>query len=260
MMGGGQFLADLAEAFGPLIEMIWPMFGLFARLSLFFFLVPVFGERAIPGRYRIGVAGLTAFMLYPILQDDLAALRDEGIVQLIASEAMTGFVLGFALRLAVHGLQILGMIVSQSLSLSQVLGEGIATEPNTTISTLLMLTGVTLLVSLNLHIALLGVLAESFISVPVGTMLDLQVSANWLTQITVSLLRMCLSLALPFVILNFAYNLILGFLNRAMPQLLVSFVGLPGMTMAGLFLLVITASAMLMAWVDMFMSLMVEAG
>jgi flagellar biosynthetic protein FliR len=260
MMGGGQFLADLAEAFGPLIEMIWPMFGLFARLSLFFFLVPVFGERAIPGRYRIGVAGMTAFMLYPILQDDLAALRDEGIVQLIATEAMTGFVLGFALRLAVHGLQILGMIVSQSLSLSQVLGEGIATEPNTTISTLLMLTGVTLLVSLNLHIALIGVLAESFINVPVGTMLDLQVSANWLTQITVSLLQMCLSLALPFVILNFAYNLILGFLNRAMPQLLVSFVGLPGMTMAGLFLLVICASAMLTAWIGMFMSLMVEAG
>lgn len=259
-MGGGQFLADLAEAFGPLIEMIWPMFGLFARLSLFFFLVPVFGERAIPGRYRIGVAGMTAFMLYPILQDDLAALRDEGIVQLIATEAMTGFVLGFALRLAVHGLQILGMIVSQSLSLSQVLGEGIATEPNTTISTLLMLTGVTLLVSLNLHIALIGVLAESFINVPVGTMLDLQVSANWLTQITVSLLQMCLSLALPFVILNFAYNLILGFLNRAMPQLLVSFVGLPGMTMAGLFLLVICASAMLTAWIGMFMSLMVEAG
>lgn len=259
MLGGGEFLAQLAEAFGPLIELIWPIFGLFARLSLFFMLVPVFGERAIPARFRIGIAGMTAFMLYPILQDDLAALRDQGIFTLVATEAMTGFVLGFALRLAVHGLQILGMIVSQSLSLSQVLGEGIATEPNTTISTLLMLTGVTLLVSLNLHIELIGVLANSFSDIPVGTMLDLQVSANWLTELTVALLRMCLSLALPFVILNFVYNLILGFLNRAMPQLLVSFVGLPGMTMAGLFLLVICASAMMVAWIDMFMAIMAEA-
>jgi hypothetical protein len=32
------------------------------------------------------------------------------------------------------------------------------------------------------------------------------------------------------------------------------------MTMAGLFLLVICASAMLTAWIGMFMSLMVEAG
>jgi flagellar biosynthetic protein FliR len=259
MLGGGEFLAQLAEAFGPLIEMVWPIFGLFSRLSLFFMLVPVFGERAIPMRFRIGIAGMTAFMLYPILQDDLAALRDQGVFTLVATEAMTGFVLGFALRLAVHGLQILGMIVSQSLSLSQVLGEGIATEPNTTISTLLMLTGVTLLVSLNLHIELIGVLANSFSDIPLGTMLDLQVSANWLTELTVALLRMCLSLALPFVILNFVYNLILGFLNRAMPQLLVSFVGLPGMTMAGLFLLVICASAMMVAWIDMFMAIMAEA-
>lgn len=259
MSGAGEFLATLAEAIGPLIDMIWPIFGLFARLSIFFFLVPVFGERAVPARVRLGVAAMTAFLLYPVLQDDLATLRDESIVRLVVSEAMTGFVLGFALRLAVHALQILGMIVSQSLSLSQVLGEGIATEPNTTISTLLMLAGVTLLVSMNLHIELIGVLANSFIDMPVGTMLDLQASANWLTQITVGLLRMCLSLALPFVILNFAYNLILGFLNRAMPQLLVSFVGLPGMTMAGLFLLVICASAMMMAWVDVFLSLMAEA-
>lgn len=259
-MGGlAELLSALAEAFGPLAELIWPIFGLFARLSLFFMLVPVFGERAVPARLRIGVAGLLAFMLYPVLQNDLMAVRDVGVFRLLATEALTGFVMGFGLRLAVHALQILGMIVSQSLSLSQVLGEGIATEPNTTISTMLMLAGVTLLVSMNLHVALVGLLADSFQTVPVGTALDLQLSANWLTMVTVSLLRLCLSIALPFVILNFAYNLILGFLNRAMPQLLVSFVGLPGMTMAGLFLLVICAGAMMTAWLDVFLSLMEEA-
>ncbi|MGB6228581.1 MAG: flagellar biosynthetic protein FliR [Litorimonas sp.] len=260
MTGGGEMLAALADAFGPLLELIWPVFGLFARLSLFFFLAPVFGERAVPARVRLAVAAVTTFLLYPVLQDDLLALRETGVVTLIATEALTGFVLGFALRLAVHALQILGMVVSQSLSLSQPLGEGIASEPNTTISTFLMLAGVTLLVSMNLHVELLGILARSFETMPVGTMLDLQMSANWLTQITVGLFRLCLSLALPFVILNFAYNLILGFLNRAMPQLLVSFVGLPGMTLAGLFLLVICAGAMMTAWVDAVIALMAEAG
>ncbi|MGB6317193.1 MAG: flagellar biosynthetic protein FliR, partial [Litorimonas sp.] len=224
-----------------------------------FMLVPVFGERAVPARMRIGVAALMAFLLYPVLQDDLARVADAGVVPLLVGEALIGFVLGFALRLAIHALQILGMVVSQSLSLSQPLGEGIASEPNTSISTLLMLAGVTLLVSMNLHVELMGILADSFITLPVGTALDLQASAGWLTDITVGLLRLCLSLALPFVILNFAYNLILGFLNRAMPQLLVSFVGLPGMTMAGLFLLVICATAMMTAWADAFLSLMAEA-
>ncbi|MEM7729394.1 MAG: flagellar biosynthetic protein FliR [Pseudomonadota bacterium] len=259
MGGPGELLVALADAFGPLVELVWPIFGLFARLSLFFFLVPVFGERAVPARVRLGVAGLTAFLLYPVLQDDLASVRDIGVVQLLVTEALTGFVLGFALRLAIHALQILGMVVSQSLSLSQPLGEGIASEPNTTISTLLMLAGVTLLVSMNLHVVLLGVLADSFGTMPLGAALDMQASASWLTDITVGLLRLCLSLALPFVILNFAYNLILGFLNRAMPQLLVSFVGLPGMTLAGLLLLVICAGTMMTAWVDAVLSLMAEA-
>jgi flagellar biosynthetic protein FliR len=258
--GAGELLAGVADAFGPLAETIWPVFGLFARLSIFFMLVPVFGERAVPARIRIGVAMLAAFLLYPVLQDDMAAIRDAGVVRLLATEALTGFVFGFALRLAVHALQILGMVVSQTLSLSQPLGEGIASEPNTTISTMMMMAGVTLLVSMNLHVAMIGVLADSFQSVPLGTALELQASATWLTDITVGLLRLCLSLALPFVVLNFAYNLILGFLNRAMPQLMVSFVGLPGMTMAGLFLLVICASAMLMAWADAVFALMAEAG
>ncbi|MGB6318906.1 MAG: flagellar biosynthetic protein FliR, partial [Litorimonas sp.] len=76
MGGAGELLVALSDAFGPLIELVWPIFGLFARLSLFFMLVPVFGERAVPARMRIGVAALMAFLLYPVLQDDLARVAD----------------------------------------------------------------------------------------------------------------------------------------------------------------------------------------
>jgi flagellar biosynthetic protein FliR len=42
----------------------------------------------------------------------------------------------------------------------------------------------------------------------------------------------------------------LGFLNRAMPQLMVSFVGMPAITGAGLFLLVIATGSILLFWVQ----------
>lgn len=244
----GDLIASLAEAFTPLVELIWPIFGLFARLSMFFMLVPVFGETTIPARVRLAVAALAALVLYPALIPQMEAVRQQSMGVLLVTEALSGFVLGFALRLSVHALQFLGMVISQSLSLSQPLGEGIATEPNTTISTLLMVSGVTLLVSLNLHIALFGVLSGSFVDMPLGTMMNVGSSAQWLTDIAVGLFRLCLSLALPFLILNFAYNLILGFLNRAMPQLLVSFVGLPGITLAGLFLLMFCIGSILIGW------------
>lgn len=244
----GDLIASLAEAFTPLAELIWPIFGLFARLSMFFMLVPVFGETTVPARVRLAVAALAALLLYPALIPQMESVRQQSVGVLLVTEALSGFVLGFALRLSVHALQFLGMVISQSLSLSQPLGEGIATEPNTTISTLLMVSGVTLLVSLNLHIALFGVLSGSFVDMPLGTMMNVGSSAQWLTDIAVGLFRLCLSLALPFLILNFAYNLILGFLNRAMPQLLVSFVGLPGITMAGLFLLMFCIGSILIGW------------
>lgn len=255
-----ELISDLADAFTPLGRELWPIFALFTRLSLFFVLAPSFGERAVPARVRLGVAILVAFMLYPIMAPELAARVDSPRLPLLISEALSGFILGLSLRLAVYFLQFLGMVISQTLSISQPLGEGIATEPNPTVSTLLMLAGLTLLVSLNLHVELLGVLATSYENVPLGTFADLQISANWLTDLVVGLFRLCLSLALPFVVLNFAYNLILGFLNRAMPQLLVSFVGLPGITLAGLILLMVCASAIMLAWVDAFRAIMVQAG
>lgn len=256
----GDLIAQLAEAFTPLAQIIWPIFGLFARLSLFFMLVPVFGENSVPARVRLSFAVVATFLLYPIMGEQLANARQIGVFTLLAKEAVTGFVMGFSLRLFVHALQFLGMIVSQTLSLSQPLGNGISTEPNTTISTLLMMTGVTLLVTADMHIVLFGVLANSFQDMPLGLAVDSGGSAEWLTGIAVSLFRLCLSLALPFLILNFAYNLILGFLNRAMPQLLVSFVGLPGITMAGLFLLMFCAAAMLNGWLDAFGEFVMELG
>jgi flagellar biosynthetic protein FliR len=248
----GDLIAQLADAFTPLAQIVWPIFGLFARLSLFFMLVPVFGENAVPARVRLSVAALAALLLYPVMGEAFETAREMGVFTLLAKEAVTGFIMGFSLRLFIHALQFLGMIISQSLSLSQPLGNGISTEPNTTISTLMMMAGATLLVTIDMHIVLFGVLVNSFHDIPLGLAANSGDAANWLTEITVSLFRLCLSLALPFLILNFAYNLILGFLNRAMPQLLVSFVGLPGITLAGLFLLMFCAAAMLTGWLDAF--------
>lgn len=255
-----DLIATLADALAPLAEQLWPIFAMFTRLSVFFILAPTFGERAIPARVRLGLAVLISLMLYPALAPDLASQADAPKLLILFAEGISGFVLGLALRLAVYILQFLGMVISQTLSISQPLGEGIATEPNPTVSTILMLAGLTLLVTLNLHIELLGLLASSYENVPIGVFVDLQVSAHWLTDITISLFRLSLSLALPFVVLNFAYNLILGFLNRAMPQLLVSFVGIPGITLAGLFLLMVCMTAILMAWVDAFRLIMTQAG
>ena len=48
---------------------------------------------------------------------------------------------------------------------------------------------------------------------------------------------MAFRLAAPFVIVSVLYNITLGVINRAMPQLMVAFVGAPVITAGGLALL-----------------------
>jgi flagellar biosynthetic protein FliR len=60
------------------------------------------------------------------------------------------------------------------------------------------------------------------------------------------------SLAAPFVVASFLYNLALGAINRAMPQLMVAFVGAPVITAGGLVLLALALPALLGVWLAAF--------
>jgi len=57
-------------------------------------------------------------------------------------------------------------------------------------------------------------------------------------------------IAAPFVMASAIYNMALGVINRAMPQLMVAFVGAPVITFGGLFLLFVCAPLMLTTWAD----------
>ena len=59
------------------------------------------------------------------------------------------------------------------------------------------------------------------------------------------------ALAAPFVIAAFAYNLALGAINRAMPQLMVAMVGAPAITGGALALLMLAAPVILPLWLGL---------
>ena len=251
-----EFIGAFADVIMPALPVLIPVMGLFTRLSVFMFLVPVFGEVSVSMRIRLALAFVFTVLLLPILS--LPNYSEAGMgagAALVASEALIGFVFGMALRLMIHVLQLAGHIVSQAMSISQVLGEGITTEPNTTVSTLLTLSGLTLLVSLDIHIELLGLFYASFSNFPIGAAISTGASAELLSQQAMTVFSFSLSLAFPFVLLNLLYNLVLGFVNRAMPQLLVSFVGMPAMTGIGIIFLAGAAGAIVSLWMQGFLDL-----
>ena len=71
---------------------------------------------------------------------------------------------------------------------------------------------------------------------------------------------MAFTLAAPFLITAVIYNLALGVINRAMPQLMVFFVGAPVITFGGLFILMVASPMILDVWMREMMTFFADPG
>ena len=76
-------------------------------------------------------------------------------------------------------------------------------------------------------------MARSYEILPMGLPVPAADVAAWGTARVAQAFALGFSLAAPFVIAAFAYNLALGAINRAMPQLMVAFIGAPAITAGG---------------------------
>lgn len=254
-----EFLQIIGDVVLQNFAYVFPVMAIFTRVSILAFMLPGLGETAISMRIRLAASLMITWLLTPLVMNSgmgsgiSAGVNQWGLAQMalgIGLEALHGFVLGFGLRVMVYALQIAGSMMSQSLSLTQVFGGGMTSEPNTTVGTLLMLGGVTLLVTLDLHIRAFAMLVHTYEIFPLASTPDMNKLAYWAASKSMSVFSFAVALALPFLVLNFIYNLMLGFLNKAMPQLMVSFVGMPFVIGAGIVLLTLSIGGILTIWLS----------
>ena len=238
----------------------------FARVSGVMLLLPAFGERTIPARVRLGAALAFALVVWPLLAPGLQAVdATRPFLLMLVIEVSIGLLLGLAIRLMVLALQLAGSIAAQSTSLAQIAGAGIAPEPMPAIGNVLMLAGVTpdpmpaignllllagitLAVASGLHVKAAVAMARSYEILPMGLPVPAADVAIWGTARIAQAFALGFSLAAPFVIAAFAYNLALGAINRAMPALMVAFIGAPAITAGAMLLLMLATPVILHFW------------
>jgi flagellar biosynthetic protein FliR len=221
----------------------------FARVGAVVALLPGFGERMIPVRVRLGLAVAFTLVVWPMIAPGLATPAPERpLPAMLMIETGIGLMLGLAIRLLVLALQLAGSIAAQSTALAQIFGAGAAPDPMPAIGSILMLAGVTLAVASGLHVKAAIAMARSYEILPMGLPVPAAEVAAWGTARVAQAFALGFSLAAPFVIAGFAYNLALGAINRAMPQLMVAFIGAPAITAGGLLLLMLAAPVILLFW------------
>jgi flagellar biosynthetic protein FliR len=233
---------------------------LFARVAAATALLPGIGEVFIPQRVKLAVALAISLAFWPLARQYQGAMPDTipSIAFIVMAEIGAGLLFGLWLRLLVMALQMAGAIIGQQLSLSALFAGPTAPDPETTFATLLTLGGITLLLASGLHLQVITALLRSYEILPWGFARPAEDAATTLIDRGALALKLGLQLAAPFVVASFIYNLCLGAMNRAMPQLLVSLIGAPALVAGGLFMLAVGFPLLLSVWSGAVQSLLLS--
>ncbi len=233
--------ADLLRTGEPLL---WAAFLVFCRVGTVMAVLPAFGEQSVPARVRLVLAGAFTAVVAPAAMP----LMPAGVPALPAllAEVAAGLILGLGFRLLVHALQTGATIIAQSTALAQIAGA--AAEPQPAIGHLMVVAGLALAVSAGLHVTVAEALIRSYDALPAARFPAAADVADWGVVQAGRAFALAFAIAAPFVIASLLYNVALGAINRAMPQLMVALVGAPALSLGTLALLAAAAPVGLAAW------------
>lgn len=248
----------LAEVAGLAEDVLWQGAIVFLRVGAMAAVLPGFGNRMVPLRVRLALALAFTAVVAPAAPPLAAAQPELGrLLRLLATETLAGLALGLGLRLFVMALQTAGAIAANATSLSQLLG-GAQTEPLPAIGQALTVGGLALAMLAGLHVRLAEFMLLSYEILPAARFPAAAMMAEWGVAQVARAFWLAFTLAAPFVILSMLYNLALGAINKAMPQLMVAFVGAPVITLGGLALFAVAAPVMLSVWLDALLAFLAD--
>lgn len=237
------------ELFPLLNSALWQGFTVFLRVAAITSMMPAFGEQSIPARVKLVVALAFTAVIAPAISVPMPEEDLNAMVFLVLTEILSGLVVGIGLRLFILALQTAGSIAAQSTSLSQVLG-GAAIDPLPAMGYILVVAALALAAIMGLHVKAVQLIIITYDFLPVGRFARGSQISQWGVTQVAQAFSLAFTLAAPFVILSVLYNFALGAINRAMPQLMVAFVGAPLITFGGLALLFVAAPYMLSVWLQ----------
>lgn len=237
------------------------LFLVFIRIASFFAVVPFLSLRGVPNLMKIGLAGLIAYLIYPIV-DLEAVLIPEGLlnyVLFISGEVMVGLVLGYVVLLVFLGIRIAGQMVDLQMGLlmASVFDPQFG-SPVTLMGQFYYLLGTVFFFVINGHHNLLAALAASFKIVPPGLYMPAAATVWSMMDLFYWIFVLAFQIALPVVAVLLMVDVSLGLLAKTVPQLQVFMVGLPLKLGVGMITLILVIPLMASVFENIFNGMVTE--
>lgn len=241
----------------PLLDLmtisLWASLIVFLRVAAALATLPGLGEQMISVRVRLVLALLLTAVVTPAVAPglDLPVPGFGRFLLAMATETLAGLFLGIMLRLFIIAIQTAGAIAAQATSLSQLMGQS-GLDPLPAMGHILTMAALALIMATGFHVKAAAFLILSYELMPALQFPNPADIAEAGRHRVGQCFALAFTLAAPFVILSVLYNLTLGVINKAMPQLMVAFVGAPVITLGAIALLLVSAPIILSVWLQAF--------
>jgi flagellar biosynthetic protein FliR len=223
--------AALIELVQGWSDYLWP----FLRIGAFVMVMPLVGSAFVPVTVRLLIALSLTIVVAPVLPasatPDIFSLA--GFI-LLAQELVVGVAMGFAVQIVFDAITLGGQIIAMSMGLGFAVFLDHARGVNIPVlGQLFLLLGMLVFLSLDGHLALIQLLAESFRLLPMDAG-GLSVPAiGFLIEWSAQLFVLALKIALPALTALIVVNLSFGVMSRAAPSLNLFAVGFPVAMLSG---------------------------
>ncbi|MCG5240525.1 flagellar biosynthetic protein FliR [Azospirillum doebereinerae] len=231
---------------------IYRGFLVLVRVAAAIGFLPGFGENAVPVRIRAALALIVALVLLPGVEGLPDRMPEEPaeMLRVFAGESLVGAWLGIGAKLFMAALQTTGALAAQAIGLSNPFSlDAAGFEGGSVLSGVLLIGGLALMFASDVHYLMIGALARSYGSWPVGEFPEIGPLVGRFAQLLATTFQLAVGLAAPFLLYGLVFNVALGLVNRVMPAMPVYFIGTPILLVAGLGLFLMTVGAMLTGFV-----------
>lgn len=228
-----------AEITGLIGSYMWPFFRITAMLMA----APIFSSNFVNMRSRLLLAIAISIVIIPAIPNLPPAVDPLSgtSLMIVAQQILIGVTMGLMLQLLINAFIISGQIIAMQMGLgfaSMVDPQNGTTVP--VISQFYLIFVTLIFLSLNGHLILIQVLAESFITLPISpiglphtSFRDFVGQASWMYAAGVII-------ALPAIGSLLSVNLAFGILSRAAPQISPFSIGFPMTIILGFAIMIIT--------------------
>jgi flagellar biosynthetic protein FliR len=232
-------ILSLAEVMGWVGSYVWVL----VRVAALLMVVPIFGARGVPKRWRILAALVFSLIIAPTLPPvpTIDPLSVAGIL-LVAQQIIIGVTMGFVLGLIVSSFVVAG----ESMALGMGLGFAQTVDPQNGVSVpivsqFLTVVATLLFISLDGPALIVKMLADSFVWLPIAPV-GLSPETFWrVVGFGQSMFINAILIALPVIISLLMVNLAMGVITRAAPQLNIFSIGFPTTLLIGFFLILVSS-------------------